>query len=420
MSLRIEDYGMIGDCHTAALVSREGSIDWLCLPSFDSAACFAALLGTSEHGYWLITPDCPIKRIQRRYREDTLILETTFETEAGTVTLVDCMAPATDTADLLRQVVGQSGKVPMKMALAIRFDYGSIVPWVRKTKDGIIAIAGPDPLRLRTPVELCGENFHTTSNFTVSAGQKVPFEICWYASYRDEPQFLDFEKTIADTEKWWREWTGRCTFAGPSKLAVTRSLITLKALTYAPTGAIVAAPTTSLPELIGGVRNWDYRYCWLRDATLALYALMAAGYRNEARAWREWLLRSAAGHPSELQIMYGIAGERRLTELELDWLPGYGKSFPVRVGNAAYQQLQIDVFGELMDPLFACHRFGLEANDDAWNLQTELLNFLEQIWDKPDHGLWESRGGPQHFTFSKIMAWVAFDRGVKSIDQCGY
>jgi GH15 family glucan-1,4-alpha-glucosidase len=419
VSLRIEDYGIIGDCHTAALVSREGSIDWFCLPSFDSAACFAALLGTPEHGYWLITPDCPIKRIHRRYREDTLILETTFETETGTVTLVDCMTPTTNTPDLLRQVVGQSGKVPMKMALAIRFDYGSIVPWVRKTDDGLIAIAGPDTLRLRTPVELCGENFHTTSKFTVSAGQKVPFEICWYASYRDEPQFLDFEKTIADTEKWWREWTGRCTFAGPSKLAVTRSLITLKALTYAPTGAIVAAPTTSLPELIGGVRNWDYRFCWVRDATLSLHALIIAGYLEEARDWREWIMRAVAGKPSELNIVYGLRGERRLTELELPWLPGYENSAPVRIGNAAYNQLQLDVYGEIIDTLYLCRQAGIQPNnkDVSPGIGRALLDHLETSWEEPDEGIWEVRGPRRHFTHSKMMAWVAMDRAVKSVEQ---
>src|ERR1700722_6514751 len=405
---------MIGDCHTAALVSREGSIDWLCLPSFDSAACFAALLGTSEHGYWLITPDCPIKRIHRRYREDTLILETTFETEAGTVTLVDCMTPTTNTPDLLRQVVGQSGKVPMKMALAIRFDYGSIVPWVRKTDDGLIAIAGPDTLRLRTPVELCGENFHTTAKFTVSAGQKVPFEICWYASHRDEPQFLDFEKTIADTEKWWREWTGRCAFPGPSKLAVTRSLITLKALTYAPTGAIVAAPTTSLPELIGGVRNWDYRFCWVRDATLSLHALIIAGYLEEARDWREWIMRAVAGKPSELNIVYGLRGERRLTELELPWLPGYENSAPVRTGNDAYKQYQLDIFGEVVNTLFQAREAGLGPPEHARHeVALAMLEFLETGWEQPDDGIWEVRGPRRHFVHSKMMAWVAVDRLIK-------
>src|SRR3984893_16826927 len=409
---------MIGDCHTAALVSLEGSIDWLCLPNFDSAACFAALLGTSEHGYWLITPDCPIKRIYRCYRENTLILETTFETEAGTVTLVDCMTPTTDTADLLRQVVGQSGEVPMKMEVAIRFDYGSIVPWVRKTDEGIIAVAGPDTLRVRTPVELCGENFHTTSKFTVSAGQRIPFEICWYASYRDEPKLFDFEKTIADTEKWWREWAGRCTFAGTSKPAVTRSLLTLKALTYAPTGAIVAAPTTSLPELIGGVRNWDYRFCWVRDATLSLRALVVAGYLDEARAWREWLIRAVAGKPSELSIVYGLRGERRLTELELPWLPGYEGSKPVRTGNAAYNQLQLDVYGEIADTLYLCRQAGLQPDKDTTTgVGLALIKHLETAWEDPDEGIWEVRGPRRNFSHSKMMAWVAMDRAVKSAEQ---
>lgn len=418
MSLRIEDYGMIGDCHTAALVSREGSIDWLCMPSFDSPACFAALLGTTEHGYWRISPACPIQRVDRRYRENTLILETTFVTDAGSVTLIDCMPPTTEKPDLLRLVLGQSGNVPMRMELCIRFDYGSIVPWVRKTSDGIVAIAGPDTVRLRAPVELCGENFKTTSEFNVAAGQKIPFELCWFASHRDEPEFLDVEKSIADTERFWREWTARCTFDGPSKTAVMRSLITLKALTYAPTGAIVAAPTTSLPELIGGVRNWDYRFCWVRDATLSLHALIIAGYLQEARDWREWIVRAVAGKPSELNILYGLRGERRLTELELSWLPGYEGSAPVRTGNAAYNQVQLDVYGEIIDTFYLCRQAGLQPDRDlSPGIGLALLEHLESAWQMPDEGIWEVRGPRRHFTHSKMMAWVAMDRAVKGAEQ---
>ncbi len=418
MPSRIEDYGMIGDCNTAALVSREGSVDWLCLPSFDSAACFAALLGTEDHGRWMIAPACDVKSINRRYREDTLILETTFETEGGAVTVIDCMTPTTSTADLLRLVVGQRGQVPMKMELVIRFDYGSVVPWVRRTEDGLTAIAGPDTVRLRTPVKICSENFKTVAEFTVSAGQTIPFDLCWYPSYRDEPQPLDIQKVILDTEKWWREWTGRCSFDGKSKDAVMRSLITLKALTYAPTGAIVAAPTTSLPELIGGVRNWDYRFCWVRDATLSLHALIIAGYLDEARAWREWLIRAVAGKPSELNIVYGLRGERRLTELELGWLPGYENSKPVRTGNAAYSQLQLDVYGEIADTLYLCRQAGLVPDKNtSTGVGRALIEHLETAWEEPDEGIWEVRGPRRNFTHSKMMAWVAMDRAVKSAEQ---
>ncbi|MEQ1473143.1 MAG: glycoside hydrolase family 15 protein, partial [Candidatus Acidiferrum sp.] len=415
---RIEDYGMIGDCHTAALVSRSGSIDWLCIPSFDSGACFAALLGTEENGRWLIAPAGEVKNIERHYRENTLILETTFETDTGAVTVVDCMTPTTESSDLLRLVVGVRGRVPMRMELAIRFDYGSVVPWVRRTTDGISAIAGPDTLRLRTPVELCGENFKTTADFTVSAGQKIPFNLCWYASYRDEPQPLDNEKFIAETEKFWQEWVARCAFAGKSKDAVIRSLITLKALTYAPTGAIVAAPTTSLPELIGGVRNWDYRFCWVRDATLSLRALIVAGYLDEARAWREWIIRAVAGKPSEMNILYGLRGERRLTELELPWLSGYEGSVPVRIGNAAYNQVQLDVYGEIVDMLYLCRQAGLQRDKDMGpGIGVALIEHLEGAWQDPDEGIWEVRGPRRNFTHSKMMAWVAMDRAVKSVEQ---
>jgi GH15 family glucan-1,4-alpha-glucosidase len=416
---RIEDYGMIGDCHTAALVSRDGSIDWLCMPSFDSGACFAALLGNAENGRWLIAPAGEIKRVERHYRENTLILETTFETDSGVVTVVDCMTPTTETFDLLRLIVGVRGQVAMRMELAIRFDYGSVVPWVQRTANGITAIAGPDTVRLRTPVELCGENFKTTADFTVSAGQKIPFDLCWYASFRDEPQPLNSEKTIADTEKFWQEWVAKCAFAGKSRDAVIRSLITLKALTYGPTGAIVAAPTTSLPELIGGVRNWDYRFCWVRDATLSLRALVVAGYLDEARAWREWIVRAVAGKPSELNILYGLRGERRLTELELPWLSGYEGSVPVRIGNAAYNQVQLDVYGEIIDMLYLTRQAGLQRDkkDMSPSIGLALLEHLETAWQDPDEGIWEVRGPRRNFTHSKMMAWVAMDRAVKSVEQ---
>ncbi|MDP9147942.1 MAG: glycoside hydrolase family 15 protein [Acidobacteriota bacterium] len=418
MSSRIEDYGMIGDCNTAALVSREGSIDWLCLPSFDSAACFASLLGDSENGRWLIAPACEVKSIHRKYREDTLILETTFETDGGAVTLVDCMTPTTSTADLVRLVVGARGQVPMNMELIIRFDYGSIVPWVRRTKDGLTAIAGPDTVRLRAPVELCSENFKTVAEFSVSAGQKIPFDLVWYSSHRDEPQPLDAEKVIQETEDWWRKWIGQNKFTGNSKDAVKRSLITLKALTFAPTGAIVASPTTSLPELIGGVRNWDYRFCWVRDATLSLRAMVVAGYLEEAKAWREWLIRAVAGKPSELNIVYGLRGERRLTELELPWLAGYENSKPVRTGNAAYNQLQLDVYGEIADTLYLCRQSGLQPDKDtSTGVGLALIEHLEGAWQEPDEGIWEVRGPRRNFTHSKMMAWVAMDRAVKSAEQ---
>ncbi len=423
MNAPIEDYGIIGNSHTAALVGRDGSIDWLCLPRFDGEAVFASLLGGPQNGRWLIAPVDATGTSTRSYRGETGILETRVETDSGSVTVIDFM-PLPDSdgqLHLVRLVRGDKGRVRMRTELVLRFDYGRSIPWVRRRFDGLNAVSGPNAVQITSPVSLRGTpELATIGEFDVSAGEVVPFTMSWYPSHRKSFAYRDPIDSLQATENWWHDWAATCAIGGQWREPIIRSLITLKMLTYEPTGGIIAAPTTSLPELIGGVRNWDYRYCWLRDATLALYALMTAGYRNEARAWREWLLRSAAGHPSELQIMYGIGGERRLTELELDWLPGYSKSSPVRVGNAAYQQLQIDVFGELMDTLFACNRFGLEANDDAWNLQTELLNFLEQVWDKPDHGLWESRGEPQHFTFSKIMAWVAFDRAVKSIEQCGF
>ena len=415
----IEDYALIGDCQTAALVARNGSIDWLCFPRFDSGACFSALLGTEEHGRWLITPLGKVNRIQRRYREGTLILETDYETDDGAVTLIDCMPPRSAEPDLVRMVVGKSGRVRMDMELIIRFDYGSIVPWVRRTETGLRAVAGPDTLDLRTEVPMHGENFKTCAQFTVCEGQRIPFGLMWHPSHEPTPSAIDPEETISCTEQWWKEWSDRCTYNGPWRDAVLRSLITLKALTYAPTGGIVAAPTTSLPEQLGGVRNWDYRYCWVRDATFALYALMLGGYTEEACAWREWLLRAVAGKPSELNIMYGLAGERRLTEIELPWLPGYEASAPVRIGNAAWQQFQLDVYGEVMDSMHLARRAKLHPNENAWLVQRALMDFLESCWRDPDEGIWEVRGPRRHFTHSKVMAWVAVDRMIKAVERFG-
>ena len=412
---------MIGDCHTAALVSKQGSIDWLCLPHFDSPACFAALLGTVEHGHWSISPAEPVRSVRRCYRDGTLILETTFETENGSATLVDCMIPGSEMPELLRVAVGTRGQIRMKLELVIRFDYGSVVPWVRRIDGGISAIAGPDMVRLRSDVPLQDENMKTGAEFTVSEGQKISFDLAWYPSHRREPEPVNVDVAIQKTEEWWREWSGRCAFQGKWRDAVLRSLVTLKGLTFLPTGGIVAAPTTSLPELLGGVRNWDYRFCWVRDATLTLQALLNAGYLDEAREWREWLLRAVAGSPSELNIVYGLHGERRLTELELAWLPGYEKSAPVRTGNAAYQQYQLDIFGEVVNTLFQAREAGLQpAEHDHHGVALAMLEFLETGWEKPDEGIWEMRGPRRHFVHSKMMAWVAVDRLIRSAEKGGF
>jgi GH15 family glucan-1,4-alpha-glucosidase len=420
MPLRIEDYALIGDCETAALVGRDGSIDWLCWPRFDSDACFAALLGTPDHGRWLIAPLDANARVTRRYRRDTLILETQFETEAGTAMLVDFMPLRDQTSDVVRIVRGVRGRVTMCMQLAIRFGYGATVPWVSRLEDGTLrAIAGPDMLVLTTPVEHHGEGLKTVAEFTVAAGEAVPFVLRYCASHLPQPQPLDAEACLSACEKFWTEWTGTCRSAGEWTDPVKRSLITLKALTHAPTGGMVAAPTTSLPEWIGGPRNWDYRFCWLRDATLTLLALMSSGYYEEAKCWRDWLVRAAAGSPEQTQIMYGIAGERRLTEWQVPWLPGYEGSRPVRIGNAAYGQLQLDVYGEVMDALYQARRGGLPRSEYGWSLQLALLEHLEKIWREPDQGLWEVRGEARHFTYSKVMAWVAFDRMIKGVEAFG-
>jgi GH15 family glucan-1,4-alpha-glucosidase len=419
MSSRIEDYALIGDRHTAALVARNGSIDWLCFPRFDSGACFAALLGNEEHGCWTLSPAGEIRRIRRGYHDDTLVLETEYETADGTVSVIDCMPPRSKEADLVRIVVGKRGQVPMRMRLVLRPDYGSIIPWVRRTENGICAVAGPDTLTLQSDVNLRNENFKTEAEFTISAGQRLHFVLIWHPSHESDSVTADAETLLVQTEQSWREWSGRCTYQGPYRDSVVRSLVTLKALTYAPTGGIVAAPTTSLPEWIGGIRNWDYRYCWVRDATFTLYALMLAGYTAEAAAWRDWLLRAVAGKPSQLNIMYGLAGERRLPEMELNWLPGYEGSAPVRIGNAAWEQFQLDVYGELMDAMHLARRGGLAPDENAWRVERALTDHLESTWSEPDNGIWEMRGPKRHFTHSKVMAWVAMDRMVKAVENFG-
>jgi GH15 family glucan-1,4-alpha-glucosidase len=419
MPSRIEDYALIGDCHTAALVARDGSIDWLCFPRFDSGACFAALLGNEEHGCWSLRPSGEIQRVSRCYRNDTLILDTEFETADGTVSVIDFMPLRSNEADLVRIVVGKRGRVPMRMRLIIRTDYGSIIPWVRRTKDGICAVAGPDNLTLQSDVDLRNENFRTEAEFVVSPGQRVHFVLTWLPSHNAVRDTADAEALLSHTERWWREWSGRCAYKGMYREIVVRSLITLKALTYAPTGGIVAAPTTSLPECLGGVRNWDYRYCWVRDATFTLYALMLAGYTAEAAAWRDWLVRAVAGKPSQMNIMYGLAGERRLPEMELGWLPGYEGSAPVRIGNAACEQFQLDVYGELMDAMHVARRGGLAPDENAWRVERALADHLESTWSEPDNGIWEVRGPKRHFTHSKVMAWVAIDRMVKAVERFG-
>jgi len=425
MATHIEDYALIGDLSTAALVGRDGSIDWLCWPRFDCDACFAALLGTLDHGRWLIAPRGDAPRITRRYRPDTLILETRFETADGAATLIDFMPPRdphslNGDSHIMRIVVGESGSVDFRSEFILRFGYGAAVPWVtRIDKTTLRAIAGPDMVVLRSPVTLRGENFKTVSSFKVKPGDRLPFVLSYEYSNEPLPAPLDAEAALKTTEEFWTSWTHRNQISGPWNDAVCRSLITLKALTYAPTGGMVAAPTTSLPEQIGGPRNWDYRYCWLRDATLTLLALMNAGYYEEARNWRDWLLRAVAGSPRQMQIMYGIRGERRLTECELPWLPGYDGSLPVRLGNAAHQQLQLDIFGEVMDALHQARAAGLGGYQAGWDLEREFLAHLEKIWRQPDEGIWEVRSGREHFTYSKVMAWVAFDRAIKSAQNFG-
>lgn len=415
----IEDYALIGDCETGALVGRDGSIDWLCLPRFDSDSCFGRLLGNEENGYWKL---CPLDRSvsERRYRPGTLILETVFATDRGRVRVTDFMPPKTKLSKVVRIVEGLEGKVEMRSELVARFDYGVTVPWVSHVEDGALSlVAGASMLLLRTEVPVHGESMKTVGSFSVTDGQHVAFVLSHQISYENPATAEDPNALLDETERFWREWSGRCEAAGPYSEAVLRSLMTLKALTFAPSGGMVAAATTSLPEQVGGPRNWDYRFCWLRDATLTLLALMGAGYYDEARAWRDWLVRAVAGSPKQLQIMYAVTGERRLTEWEVPWLSGYENSKPVRIGNAAHTQLQLDVYGELMDALYQARRGGLRENKRAWAVQCALLDHLKEIWTEPDEGIWEVRGGAKHFTYSKIMAWVAFDRAIRSAAEFG-
>ncbi|KND24893.1 glycoside hydrolase family 15 protein [Streptomyces anulatus] len=422
MAGRIEDYALIGDMQTAALVCRDGTADWLCLPRFDSHAVFAGLLGTEEHGFWRLGPARaegtePAFADRRRYRGDSLVLESEWDTPRGTVRVTDFMPPRDGAPQLIRIVEGVSGRVPMRSELRMRFSYGRVTPWVHKVDNRTVAVAGPDSVWLDTEAETYGKNLTTYSDFTVGPGERVAFTISWQPSHHGPPALPEPEGSLEATELFWREWVDQCTYHGPYREAVVRSLITLKALTYAPTGGIVAAPTTSLPEEIGGVRNWDYRYTWLRDAAITLSSLLRTGYREEARAWREWLLRAVAGDPENLQIMYGIAGERELGEAELDWLPGYENSGPVRVGNGAANQLQLDVYGEVTEALHLAHMTGLTRNDYAMGLQLKLIEYLEKHWEEPDEGIWEVRGPRRHFVHSKVMAWVAVDRTIKLVES---
>lgn len=421
MSQRIEDYALIGDCETAALVGRDGSIDWLCWPAFDSDACFGAILGTEKNGRWLIAPSEGATSTSRRYLGNTLILETRLETKSGTVVLIDFMPPRGKASDIVRLVRGIRGTVKMRMELVIRFGFGVDIPWVRRCKDGsLLAVAGQDMTVLRTPVEIRGEDLTTVADFEVKAGEAVPFVLTYGPSHLDPPKPIDPEIALQETDTFWKDWCSQCTRDGDYHNLIVRSLITLKALTFGPTGGIVAAPTTSLPEKLGGARNWDYRFCWLRDATFTLLALMNSGYTDEALAWHNWLLRAAAGSPVDMQIMYGIWGQRRLLEWEAGWLDGYEGAQPVRVGNAAHAQLQLDVYGELIDAFHQSRMAKLKLDEESWALECAVLNHLAEVWDHPDHGIWELRGQPRHYVFSKVMTWVAFDRGIKSAETFGF
>jgi GH15 family glucan-1,4-alpha-glucosidase len=419
LPLAIEDYGLIGDCETAALVGRDGSIDWLCWPAFDSDACFAAILGTERNGRWLIAPEGRIKHTSRGYWDQTLILETRFETADGVVALIDFMPPRGEASDVVRLVRGIKGRVKMRMQLVIRFGLGGEIPWVKRTEDrsALLAIAGPDMTVLRTPVETRGQDMTTVADFEVGEGETIPFVLTYGPSHLDPPKPIEPEIALQETCDFWKEWSGRCAYDGEHRALVLRSLITLKALTFGPTGGIVAAPTTSLPEKIGGARNWDYRFCWLRDATFTLLALMNSGYTEEAMAWHDWLLRAAAGAPNNMQIMYGIMGHRRLLEWEANWLPGYEGSLPVRIGNAAHAQLQLDVYGELIDAFYQARMTKMEFGEETRDLSRAVLEHLCEVWDQPDHGIWERRGEPRHYVFSKVMCWVAFDRAVKGAEN---
>jgi GH15 family glucan-1,4-alpha-glucosidase len=418
---KIEDYAFLSDTQTGALVSRDGCVDWLCLPRFDSGACFASLLGNTKNGHWRFFPEEEVQTTRRRYHGDTLILETELETNDGAVRLIDFMPPRGENPDIIRIIEGLRGKVQMHMELVIRFDYGQIVPWVRKRKEAgdLEAIAGPDGLILRTPIETRGEDLTTVAEFTVAKGDRIPFVLTWFASHLDPPRKVNADHALRDTEVFWANWTKQFKPKNRWRDAVMRSLIVLKGLTYAPTGGLVASLTTSLPERIGGVRNWDYRYCWLRDAALILLVLMRAGYRDEAESWRQWLLRAIAGSPAQMQTIYGVCGERRLDESEIPWLSGYEDSRPVRIGNAASNQFQLDVYGEVLAAMWQADRAGIKMTEPDWALMIELVKFLESHWQKPDEGIWEVRGGRQHFTHSKMMAWLAFDCAIKLVEDCG-
>jgi GH15 family glucan-1,4-alpha-glucosidase len=418
MASKIEDYGLIGNTYTSALVSHTGSIDWLCAPRFDSDACFAALVGYDEHGRWSVRPTADVREIRQRYRGDTMILETEFVCDAGALRLIDFM-PVGSRCDVVRIVEGIEGEVPLEMLLNIRFGYGADAPLLRKLDDGMYFMAGPDAMVLRSPLNPEHQGRRASTYFHVKKGERVSMQLTWFASHEKPPEAIDVEKALAATESFWREWAGRCTYQGRWRDAIVRSLITLKAMTYAPTGAIVAAPTTSLPEEIGGVRNWDYRFCWLRDASLTLGSLMIGGYVDEAHAFRDWVLRAVAGDPPDLQIMYNVFGGRRLTETDLDWLPGYEGSKPVRAGNAASGQFQLDVYGETVSALYAAHKMGMSGSEIGWPVLKDLVGFMEDAWQRPDDGIWEVRGGRRHFTHSKVMAWAFFDRALKSIDEWG-
>jgi GH15 family glucan-1,4-alpha-glucosidase len=414
---RIEDYALIGDTQTAALVSRDGAVDWACFPRFDSGACFAGLLGDRNNGRWLIAPRSPIREVRRRYRKESLVLETEMATETGVVRVVDFMPIRDGRPNIVRIVEGVRGAVPMELDLVVRFDTGRVIPWARRRDGALTLTAGPDALCLRGDVKVHGQDLATVAEFELHAGERRALTLTWFPSHDPLPERLDPFDALRETEAWWAAWSSRCAYQGPWRDAVVTSLRVLKALTFAPTGGIVAAPTTSLPEWPGSSRTWDYRYCWLRDATLTLYAFMLAGYTEEAESWREWLLRTAAGDPADLQIMYGVAGERRLPEYEATWLAGFEASKPVRIGNAAHEQLQLDVFGEVADALYQAQRLGIAADRWSWSLERTLLEGLAKRWREPDHGIWEVRGPQRHFTHSKVMAWVAFDRAIKSVEQ---
>ncbi len=420
MAARIEEYGLIGDCETAALVDSDGSIDWLCWPDFSSQACFAALLGGKENGYWKIAPAAGKWRTTRKYREHTLILETTFDCTDGAIRLIDFMPERTGNSNVVRIVEGIRGSVKVRMELALRFDYGRTVPWVTRIEKGVRAIAGPNLALLRATVPMHGENLKTVAEFTVSAGERESFTMTYGISYRADPKPIDPERVLAETERFWMHWSGRLKYAGEHRDAVERSLMTLKAMTFRPTGGVAAAVTTSLPEAIGGQRNWDYRYCWLRDTTFTLLALTNGGYHEEAAAWQDWLLRALAGSPDQIQIMYGLKGERQLVEWEIGWLAGYENSRPVRVGNAASQQVQLDIYGEMLDCFFHAQHAMRRNGEDDFRVLALLLEHLATIWQQPDEGIWETRGGPKQFTHSKMMAWVAFDRASLLADQLEY